>query len=188
MESTHGERAAAPSVEPRAAFWSEAPARSEGEAGFVMDDGWYLRAYSVPSLVEKNSMQRSISQLVFRAWAWKKITFATCAGLCLGLGLAAFTGQYRTAALTQSLTQMNRPQASISTAVPAKSPQSSAQQRSLPSLPVTVATRPVTASLNAEETARLKARNRRLEALVAVLRQRTEERRPAPEQTTYLGQ
>ena len=140
----------------------------------VFSDERYLMAYDLP---EKQARG-------FRLWEWKKILAACALGVGLGLGGAAFR-------------LMN---VSPAHEIVKSQPESKAQPLSAiaPSAP-----RPAEKSLDAvakgsepvpafsrEEAARLKARNRRLEALISVLRQRANapDRKPAQEQAAYLGQ
>ena len=184
MESAYDTKVALPESRPLSSR-SHAPL-PDGTPGVVLNDEWYLRAYSASDPGDANLRQRTLHYLALRAWDWKRITFAATVGLCLGLGLAASTGAYRTPAVVQvqhSPAPIAKTVAHRPLAIP-----SSGQDSSRPAITAFTAN-PAATHLNSEEMARLKARNRRLEALIAVLRQRsTEEKRPAPEQTTYLGQ
>ncbi len=137
-------------------------------------DERYLVAYDL-TRVEKASR--------FGIWNWKRILCACAVGVLLGLGVAAIemTGGSPAREIIKGQTESqpeSSNQASFQTEV----------QEPKPSAPIEAAE--AGPELSRKEAARLRARNRRLEALVSVLRQRAHvpEKKSAQDQTSYIGQ
>ncbi|MDQ2842221.1 MAG: hypothetical protein M3Y72_14505 [Acidobacteriota bacterium] len=147
-------------------------------------DDWYMRAYNV-------SGPGTRSGILFQQWRWKKIAVAGALGVCLGLGSAAWRisggsspmqNSYKTAPLTSKSIPISE---NTGYAVRSVGP-SRVATAAIPSRePAAISLPPEAKS---QEVERLKTRNRRLEALVKVLRQRPAEKKSVQEQTTYLGQ
>jgi len=140
----------------------------------AFSDERYLLAYGLPAKQDPG----------FRLWDWKKILLASSLGVGLGLGGAAFqlTSISHAPKIVKSQPEIRaKSLPAVALPAPASTEKSSSAMAKAPE-PVPV--------LSQEEATRLKARNRRLEALISVLRQRAHapDRRPVQEQATYLGQ
>ncbi len=133
--------------------------RPQGAA--LLSNSWYLQAYGDLSAVEAIEVPGP-RPVRFMQGTWWKLGLALALGLCAGFGVAAVK---------------------VSNAPPKE------LQQAKPQLLVERQASPEAISvIDAQEAARLKARNRRLEALVEVLRKRAQEKKQAPEQTSYTGQ
>ena len=142
---------------------------------------------------------------------WKKFSIAMAVGLCAGFGVAAFrTPPFATPArplrtvaaplpaVETSQLQLSPPQTErvpLSSPVRDSGSLASAQPEKL--LPPATAVRRAASSqasstnqpkVDEQQLDKLKTRNRRLEALIQVLRQRAQEKKPAPEPSTNIGQ
>ncbi len=140
----------------------------------TFSDERYLLAYGLPGKQD----------LGFRLWDWKKILLASALGVGLGLGGAAL--QLTNVSQAQEIVR-SQPEIRAKS-LPGVS--FSAQKSTEKSLGAMVKAPEPAPGLSQEEAMRLKARNRRLEALISVLRQRAHatDRKPVQEQATYLGQ
>ena len=148
-------------------------------AGFT--DDWYMNAYKVSSLENRSRSSQLLSSFSFGGWSWRKVALAGILGVFAGLGIAS---------------------RQIGPATPTAKPVTALQSAELDSVlvphptptivhttaPRVVAFRKGPVVQSDEDVARLKVRNRRLEALVRVLRQRPVEKKSVQEQTTFLGQ
>ncbi len=159
---------------------NEPAAHSEGAA--ALGDDWYLLAYRTPSLAEAPEFNRRVFGPVL-GQSWKKIAVACTLGVALGLS----------AALLQFSRSASHPKVVVASLPPAEPaiPVARPRQPVLSETPRTTAIQSAEApKLTADEVARLKTRNKRLEALIAVLRQRahTPDKKATPEQNNILGQ
>ena len=146
-------------------------------------DDWYMKAYDL-------SGAGTASGIWLRQWRWKKIAVAGALGVCLGLGAAAWRpadiSSVQEPSKTAPLHAKSSPLSEdIRSAVPFAGPSSPATPPIASREPVAT---PLTSEANGEEVERLKTRNRRLEALVKVLRQRPVDKRTVQEPASYLGQ
>ncbi len=155
---------------------------SEVTAARLSDD-WYMRVYDISGPATR-------SGILLQQWRWKKILTAGVLGVCVGLAAA-----WRTSGGSSSEQDWYKTTGLTSNSIPVSENTHSA----VPSVVASGVANLSTASRKAVATALpqeakskevegLKARNRRLEALVKVLRQRPAEKRTVQEQTTYLGQ
>ncbi len=155
----------------------------------VFSDDLYMLAYHKSGPIQKNTYIGDLPSRVFRGdWDWKRIATASLIGACLGLGLGAF-----------QMPRSNSTPEVIPRKITAPPPSRAAITKALPAQVVAPAAVPQETAhlrkpafeLRPEEAARLRARNRRLEALISVLKQRrhtTPEKKSVQEPATYLGQ
>ena len=152
-------------------------------SGFA--DDWYLNAYKVSALENKTKLSAVLNGLSFGGWGWRKIALAGLLGVCAGLGIASLQIGDTAPLQSQAVMAAQEPRSELNT--PSVLHQAITPVSLLPAARiVTSRKRPVVQS--EEDIARLRIRNRRLEALVKVLRQRPVEKRSVQEQTTFLGQ
>ncbi len=145
----------------------------------IFSDDRYLAAYDLPG-----SKQGRGSCL----WDWKKIAAASALGVCLGLGSAAVQMTDSSPAQEIVKAQPKTKSKPVSSVVFSANP--SAPRLAEKHLASMMKPPEPASALSEKEAARLKARNRRLEALISLLRQRAHapERKPAQDQIIYIGQ
>ncbi len=158
----------------------------------ALSDHWYLLAYDISAQKGPAGYGGSLS------WSWKRIFFVSLIGLVLGVSLGAFRLSRHLGAMQPVPDLPAQQQSAVTAPASHSSTTASATVMAASKLPASV-TRPMASpvasiapkeKLTVEEVGRLKARNRRLEALITVLRQRSQasDKKAAPEQTTVIGQ
>lgn len=154
----------------------------------ILPDESYLAVYDLGEEGRKRNGLLS-SFLASYRWDPKKIMAALLIGMVAGIGVASFRMSDRDlkpeAAPQPMVVRQSQP---LEAAVPKPHLAPVPAARLLRAMPETPTTTPLAASK--EEMARIKERNRRLEALILVLRQRklAPERKTSQDSTSLLGQ